>query len=133
MSGKKKLKILVVDDNDDLRDAIIFLLELLDHDALGVESAEGAEELIKDTKYDLIFSDIKMKGKDGIEFSKEVNDKHPEMPVVLMTAYNDFGEFLERAKEQKVFDVVPKPLTEEKILEVIDRVRLKNEGKSSYR
>ena len=58
------MRILVVDDNADLRDAIIFLLELLDHKAVGAESAEQAEELIKKEYFDLIFSDIKMKGKD---------------------------------------------------------------------
>lgn len=122
MDEEKILRILVVDDNDDLRDAIIFLLELLDHKAVGAESAEQAEELIKKEYFDLIFSDIKMKGKDGIEFSKEVNHTNPETPVVLMTAYNDFSDFLARSKEQKVFDVIPKPLTEKKILEVINRV-----------
>lgn len=122
MGGNKRLKILVVDDNHDLRNAITFLLELLDHKAVGADSAERAQELIKENNFDLIFSDIKMKGKDGLAFSKELHDSNPGMKIVLMTAYNDFGKFLEEAKKLKVFDVVPKPLTEEKILEVIDRV-----------
>ena len=66
MEKKKKLKILVVDDTDNLRDAIIFLLELLEHEVVGAESAEQAEELVKKDHFDLIFSDIKMRGKDGI-------------------------------------------------------------------
>ena len=132
MGIKKGLRILVVDDNHDLRNAIMFLLELLDHDAVGAESAERAEILIKEYQFELIFSDIKMKGKDGLAFSKELNDSHPDMPVVLMTAYNDFGEFLEEARKLKVFDVFPIPLTEEKVLEVINRMRSKNERKSIY-
>ncbi len=122
MEKKKKLKILVVDDTDNLRDAIIFLLQLLDHEAIGAESAEQAEELIREDHFDLIFSDIKMGGKDGIELAEHLKTTHPDMPVVLMTAYDDFSDFLKRAREAKVFAVYTKPLTEKKILEVIDKV-----------
>ncbi len=122
MEKNKRLRILVVDDTDNLRDAIIFLLQLLDHEAIGADSAKQAEQLIRDDHFDLIFSDIKMSGKNGIEFSKDISNSYPNMPVVLMIAYNDFSDFLKRARETKVFDIVPKTLIKEKLLEVIDRV-----------
>jgi len=85
--ARKRFRILVVDDELIVRDS---LKEWLEDEGFQVEMAEsGPETLEKLTKenFNLMLLDIKMPGMDGVEVLKRSRELHPELPVVMMTAY----------------------------------------------
>jgi len=85
--ARKQFRILVVDDELVVRDS---LKEWLEDEGFQVEMAEsGAEALEKLAKdnFKLMLLDIKMPGMDGVEVLKRSKEIHPELPVVMMTAY----------------------------------------------
>jgi DNA-binding NtrC family response regulator len=63
-------KILVVDDEDDLRQIIIDILKVHEYDAIGAASGNMAIKLLKDMDFDLVVSDVRMKDGDGIKLLK---------------------------------------------------------------
>lgn len=85
--ARKQFRILVVDDELVVRDS---LKEWLEDEGFSVEMAEsGTEALEKITEenFRLMLLDIKMPGMDGVEVLKRSKEIHPELPVVMMTAY----------------------------------------------
>lgn len=80
------MKILVIDDDADLRATLVIILNELGYEADAVGSAEQAVKTIEQNVYDFIFLDFKMPERDGSWFMK-----HAEIPnttkVLLMTAY----------------------------------------------
>ena len=71
--------------------------------------ATQAIELLKDRVFDVVLTDLKMPDMNGIEFCQEVNRNHPELPVVVMTAFGSF-EAAVSAIRAGAFDFVTKPL-----------------------
>lgn len=86
---KTGVSILVVDDEQLLRD---ILVKILSKDGYTVETAvdgEEALEKLRQQSFQLLISDIKMPRLNGFELLKEVKQKYPEMGVIMMTAYGD--------------------------------------------
>jgi EAL domain-containing protein (putative c-di-GMP-specific phosphodiesterase class I) len=77
--------ILVVDDDDDIRAAVVASLTSMGHSV--VEACDGARGLavLAETQLDAILSDIAMPGMSGVEFLREVRSRNLDIPVVLMT------------------------------------------------
>ena len=82
-----KKKILIVDDEEIMRGFLCDLLEDSGYEVDQSRSGEEALEFIKQKKYDLVITDIKMQGKDGYDVLKEVKKIYPDIKVLLMTGY----------------------------------------------
>lgn len=104
----KKISILVVDDEDSVRDSLTnWFLE----DGFQVESAENAKkalQLLEHTQYDIILSDIKMPGMDGLEMLKRIKTLKPEAIVIMMTAFATVNTAVIALKDG-AFDYITKP------------------------
>jgi DNA-binding response OmpR family regulator len=86
---KKNISILVVDDEELLRD---LLVKILTREGYQVDTAIDGEEALEklgQKQYHLLVSDIKMPRINGFELLREVKSKYPEMGVIMMTAYGD--------------------------------------------
>ncbi len=97
-SKLKSAKVLIVDDEKDLRETLRTHLEL--EEAVVTEATNGLEaySLILKNKYDIILSDIRMPGCSGVELLEKIrNSKIKTAPIVLMSAFTDISD--ERAKE----------------------------------
>ena len=82
-------RVLVVEDNADVRGFAVDLLQDLGFEAEVAESAQAAMQLLSDgAAFDVIFSDVVMPGMSGIEFAQIVRERSPEVPIVLTSGYS---------------------------------------------
>ena len=91
---KFKAHILVVDDDDGIRELVKEYLSQNNYLVTSSNSAEDALEKVKVIKFDLIVLDIMMPGKSGLEFTKENKDKI-STPIILLTAKGEASERIE--------------------------------------
>ena len=88
---------------------------------LTFETAEEGMEAVKKQAYDIVISDYKLPGMDGLEFLRRVKEKQPETFEVLITAYANC-EIIKEAKEIGVKDIIPKPFTSEDFETSLSRI-----------
>ena len=100
-------KILVVEDNDELREALVDTLSLNAFEVVAVSSAEEALVALDD-EIGMVFTDIRMDGMDGYQLMKRIRAIKPYLPVVLMTAYGTIEQAVESMKAGAV-DYIVKP------------------------
>ena len=80
-------KILVVDDEQSLRDFLAIMLKKEGHDVVTAEDGTHAMNAVQSEIFDLVISDVKMPGIDGIGVLKSVKEISPETVVIMITAY----------------------------------------------
>ena len=89
-----KAHILVVDDDDGIRELVKQFLNQNNYLVTTAKSSEDALEKVKIIKFDLIVLDIMMPGKSGLEFTNE-NKKKLDTPIILLTAKGEVSERVE--------------------------------------
>lgn len=82
-------RILVVEDDAALRDAVCMTLELARHHVVGADGGPAALAALEREVFDLVISDLRMQPMDGLELLGEIRARIPQLPVLLMTAYGD--------------------------------------------
>ena len=117
----KNLKILLVDDDEWIRDSLSLFFEAEGCNLLTFETAEEAIEAVKQQVYDIIISDYKLPGMDGLEFLRRVKEKQPNAFEILITAYAN-REILKEAKMMGVKEFIPKPFTSEDVETCLARI-----------
>jgi YesN/AraC family two-component response regulator len=120
------MKILLVDDDEWIRDSLSLFFEVEGCNLLTLETAEEGIEAVKQQFYDIIISDYKLPGMDGLEFLKRVKEKQPDAFEILITAYAN-GGILKEAKTLGVHDFIPKPFTSEDVETALTRIIQKTE------
>jgi CheY-like chemotaxis protein len=81
--------VLLVEDNEQVREFAENLLADLQYRVVAASSADEAIDLLDKTQIDLLFSDIVMPGRSGIELAETVRRKYPHLPIVLATGYSE--------------------------------------------
>ena len=114
-----KAKILIVDDDRDLLKLISIRLNANDYDVSTAESGEQALSLVPVLKPDLVITDLKMDGMDGLELYEQLNSQHPGLPVIILTAHGTIPEAVE-ATQSGVADFLAKPFDSTTLIECID-------------
>ena len=117
----KNMKILLVDDDEWIRDSLSVFFEAEGCNLLTFETAEEGMEALKQQTYDIVISDYKLPGMDGLEFLRRVKEKQPHAFEILITAYTN-SEILNEAKMMGVKDIIPKPFTSEDVEMSLTRV-----------
>ncbi|MBE6925758.1 MAG: response regulator transcription factor [Ruminococcaceae bacterium] len=102
-------KILVVEDDKDLNRTVCAFLSSSGYQATGCLSPEEAYDAMYETVYDLIVSDIMMPQIDGFEFAKTVRSLNENIPILFMTARDDFAA-KQRGYRIGVDDYMVKPI-----------------------
>ncbi len=113
-------KVLIVEDDTALRDALCATVELA---GFGVDAAANgiqAMQLIEDSTYSLVVSDVQMDGMDGHTLLQQLKTCAPELPVVLMTAYGTIERAVD-AMRAGAADYLVKPFEAEILVEMIRR------------
>ncbi|MBQ8511831.1 MAG: response regulator transcription factor [Clostridia bacterium] len=102
-------KILVVEDDRDLNRSVCSFLNHSGYEATGCLSADEAYDAMYETIFDLIVSDIMMPGTDGYEFARSVRTLNEEIPILFMTARDDFAS-KQRGYRVGIDDYMVKPI-----------------------
>jgi len=108
-------KILLVEDDKALNQTVCMFLNNNGFEAKGAFDAEEAFDLMYETMFDLIISDIMMPGIDGYEFARSVREINTEIPILFMTARDDF-ESKRKGFRAGVDDYMVKPVDLEEML-----------------
>jgi len=98
------LRVLLVEDNPQVRDFAEGLLLDLGCKVVPADSAQAALKLLEAEPIDLVLSDVVMPGMSGVELARRMLESHPDVPVLLATGYSD--EIVKRGSE---FEVLAKP------------------------
>lgn len=117
----KKTRILIVDDEEVLRDMVARVLKYLKLENDTAEDGLKAIEMLNETEFDVIIADIQMPGMDGIELLKTVRRDFPGTDVVIMTAHASRYSFID-VVEAGAVDYITKPFSVEELKAKIERV-----------
>ena len=108
-------QILVVEDDKDLNRTVCSYLNQNGFEAKGALEPEEAYDMMYERVFDLIISDIMMPGTDGYEFAENIRDMNKEIPIIFMTARDDF-ESKRKGFKVGVDDYMIKPIDLEELL-----------------
>ena len=119
-------KILVVDDDQGMREFLEIMIKQEGYRVTALESAEKALNLCKKEKFNLVITDLRMPKMDGIEFLKRIKDIDPNMMVILITAFASAETALSAMKEG-AYDYVEKDFNIDDLIKII-RKALEHSG-----
>ena len=102
-------KILIVDDEEDVRDMLHLSLSAMGYDVLDAEDGMEALRIFKDAHPQIVLTDIKMPSMDGIELLKELKREDPDAEVIMITGHGDMDLAIKSIKHEAT-DFVPKPV-----------------------
>lgn len=117
----KKMKILLIDDDEWIRDSLHLFFEGEGCHITVLETAEEGMEELKEQAYDIIIADYRLPGMDGLEFLRRINESYPEVMKILITAYGS-KEVVSEAYKLGVQDLIEKPFTTTAIEESLSRL-----------
>ncbi len=113
------LNIVLVDDDPDILDVLSELIELLDQEAIRVNSGQECLDKCKEGKVDIVITDLDMPDIDGLNLSKEIKKINTEVEVYLLSGYSSILSEKELA-DSGIRKVLAKPFTVEDIQEIIE-------------
>ena len=102
------IRILVADDEPDVRSALAERLQWMGHDVITVEDGQAAVTAVDSHTVDLAFLDVSMPRLNGMEALKRIKKRWPNLPVVMLTAYGSIQRAVDAMKEGAV-DFITKP------------------------
>jgi len=103
-------RILVADDEAGLREFIIDSLELDEHTVVPAKDGKEAAKLLDERGFDLVLTDLKMPGLDGMQLLRKVRSEQPEVEVIVMTAHGSVENAVE-AMKLGAFEYLQKPIS----------------------
>ncbi|MHC4661767.1 MAG: response regulator [Planctomycetota bacterium] len=118
--NEKQPTILVVDDDEELRLALVKSLSKANYRVYAGASFGDGLEILRSQQIDLLLTDLKMPDKSGIDLLKEVKEIAPQTRVIIITAYGEMGTYLE-AMNIGAFDYINKPINRDELLEMTRR------------
>jgi two-component system, NtrC family, nitrogen regulation response regulator NtrX len=128
----RKAHLLLVDDDANTLASLSRAFRLAGHEATVCDNAARAVELLRTEKFDVIFSDVVMPGKSGLEFLEEIRTAGVKAPVILISGQANI-EMAVRATKLGALDFLEKPLSTDKLLVTVENAlrisRLEDENR----
>lgn len=114
-------RILVAEDDDNVRSFVVRALQMSGHDVLDASDGGLALEIVaeEDGQFDLLVSDIKMPVMDGISLALSVGATYPDLTIVLMTGFADQRERA-HGLDALIYDVINKPFSLAQLVEKVN-------------
>ena len=112
-------KILIAEDNDSNFVLMSYILKKY-YQFERAKNGQEAVEMVDKNQYDIVLMDIKMPVMNGLEATKAIKEKHPDLPILALTA-NAFDSDRQLAVDAGCNDFLSKPVSSEECLETIKR------------
>ena len=132
----RKAHLLLVDDDANTLASLSRAFRLAGHEATVCDNATRAVELLRSEQFDVIFSDVVMPGKSGLEFLEEIKNAGVRAPVILISGQANI-EMAVRATKLGALDFLEKPLSTDKLLVTVENAlrmsRLEEENRELKR
>ena len=106
----RNMKILLIDDDEWIRDSLELFFVAEKCNLLALANAEEGMKALSQQRYDIIICDYKLPGMDGLSFFRGIQKAHPETLKVLITAYGN-ANMVNEAARIGIHDFIQKPLT----------------------
>ncbi|WP_049759731.1 sigma-54-dependent transcriptional regulator [Pelobacter propionicus] len=113
-------RILVIDDDIHVGATTVKIIESQDHGVRYFDNGSDALAYFRKDCCDLVLSDVKMPGMDGVELLGQIRQRDPDVPVILMTAYADLDMVIAAIKKG-AFDFIIKPFDPDCLMAAIDK------------
>ncbi len=113
-------KVLIVEDDEGLREALVDTLALAGYEWIEADCAEDALVKLKSQEVDIVVSDVQMAGMGGLALLRNIKQHRPNLPVLLMTAYANIEDAVAAMKEGAI-DYMAKPFAPEVLLNMVSR------------
>jgi len=117
-------KILVVDDQEGIRNVLNILLSDIGYQVFLAENTEEGLQILRDVNPPIVLTDIKMPGRDGIEFLREIKQMRPETEVIMITGHGDMDLAIKSLKYEAT-DFINKPIRNDVLEIALKRAREK--------
>ncbi len=126
MRDPKEVTVLVVDDEAALKKALVFDFKRKGYRVLEAGNGKEAFDVLSRENVDIVLSDIRMPGGDGVELLGRIRERHAEIPIVLfLTGFADIS--LEEALDRGVAAVFPKPFDRKLLAQSVANLILSRE------
>lgn len=112
--------VLIVEDDEGLREALVDTLMIAGYQWIEAESAESALLELKKQTVDIVITDVQMAGMGGLALLRTIKQHWPNLPVLLMTAYANIEDAVAAMKEGAI-DYMAKPFAPEVLLNMVSR------------
>jgi len=103
-----KSRILLVDDEESVRETMAAILEREGYEVVSAPSGEDALEYVQGDGFDLLLTDLRMEGMSGVELMSAMRDRSPETPSIMLTGYASLDSAIEALREG-AYDYLVKP------------------------
>jgi two-component system response regulator PilR (NtrC family) len=127
------MNILIIDDEEVLQDVLTVLLRREGHQTCSAFSGEDGLEMLDREEVDLVLLDLMLPGMHGMQVLREMRRKHPDVVVVVITAFSSIESAIEAMREG-AFHYIPKPFKNEEVLltlrKGLEQRRLTTENRS---
>jgi len=104
------IKILYVEDENEIRDELIEILELDFNDIFSACNGEEGLEMFEKHQPDLVISDIQMPKMDGLTMSRQILERNPKTAIIITTAFNE-QKYIDEANELNISHFISKPIS----------------------
>jgi two-component system response regulator HydG len=116
----ERLRVLVVDDNEEFCQNLKDVLELKDYEVATAYDGLKGLEMVKQNGFGLVIMDVKMPVMDGVETFRKLKEIAPDTPVIMVTAYA-VDDLMREALRDGAFGSLKKPLDFDRLFELIER------------
>ncbi len=113
------ISILVVDDEQGMRDFLKIMLKKEGYQVQTAANAEGAQASLQEEAFDLVISDIRMPGTSGLDLLAGIKEMYPDLPVIMITAFASPDDAV-IAMKNGAFDYISKPFNLDEIKSVVE-------------
>jgi len=115
------MRVLIIDDEENIRRTMVVVLESVGHEIVSAESRSAALKQLESGVFDVAFLDLNLNGESGMDLLPELLKVNPQLEVIVFTAYASIETAVEAMRRGAV-DYVPKPFTPEQIRQVMARL-----------
>lgn len=128
----KKAKILVLDDEKIVLDSVSRILEEEGYQVVGCQNASDALETLKQGGFDILITDLKMPGMDGLQAMGKVHEIDPDLSIIMFTAYSTVDSAVKAMKLGAV-DYIRKPFTPDQLSNLVGKAMLDRKSRFEKR